>query len=218
MTWLYIALGIGGVVVVSRLLTRKKDEEKRAQKEKDQVLSGANVTNDITRVKKGGVFMLPAFGPNKIPVETYVTARHRYVDEENDDWHELVCQQGKRNLLVEWYREGRELVVTAGYDDENPTMDDLGLDPEKLDHMDEEEEGRFTWDGATFHYDDSGEVTYYEDGGREGESFYVWDFEDDSETRFISVEKWGRRKFEVFHLWEVDAEDIEVYDAGSGQA
>ena len=69
---------------------------------------------------------------------------------------------------------------------------------------------RFTWDGATFHYDDSGEVTYYEDGGREGENFYVWDFEDDSETRFISVEKWGRRKFEVFHLWEVDAEDIEV--------
>ena len=96
-------------------------------------------------------------------------------------------------------------------------LDDLNLDAERLEHFDDEEEGRFRWDGATFHYDDSGEVNYYENDGREYEPFYVWDFEDDSETRFISVEKWGRRKYEVYHLWEVDADDIEVYDAGSGR-
>ncbi len=210
---LIVGGGILGAVVVSKMLSGKEKDEKAKQK---KVLASANVTNDITGVGKGGVIMLPAFGPNKVPVETYVTRRHRYEDEEGYEWYELVCQQGARELLVEWYHEGRELVVTAGYQDENPTLDDLGLDADRLDQMDEDEEGRFTWDGTRFHYDDSGEVMYYEDDGREGEVFYVWDFEDDSETRFVSVEKWGRRKYEVFHLWEVDADDIEVYDAGSG--
>ncbi len=212
-----VAGGVVGVVVITRIITRKKKEDDDKDERRSNISSAANIANDITRVKKGGVFMLPAFGPNKMPVETYVTACHRYEDEEGDEWYELACQHGARNLLVEWYREGRELIVTAGYEDENPVLEDLNLDADRLEHFDDEEEGKFRWDGTTFHYDDSGAVMYYENDGREGEEFYVWDFEDDSETRFISVEKWGRRKYEVYHLWEVDADDIEVYDAGSGK-
>ncbi len=211
-TVIIIVGGIAAAAIVGSLLSRKKDDKKKAQK---KAVSGANVTNDITRVGKGGVFQLPKFGPHKLSIETYVTAKHKYKDEEGDVWYELVCQHGKRDLLVEWYHEGRELVVTAGYEDENPSLDDLGLDEDSLTEMDEEEEGNFRWDGTKFHYEDSGEVRYYEHGKPPPETYYCWDFEDDSETRFISVEKWeGERKFKVYHLWEVDADDIEVYDAG----
>ena len=96
-----------------------------------------------------------------------------------------------------------------------PTLRDLGLSESDLVEFDEEEEGEFEWDGTTFEYDDSGTITYYENDGRSGESFYCWDFESADGKRMISVEKWeGERKFNVYHSWLINPDRIEVFDGG----
>ncbi|MCA9539575.1 MAG: DUF4178 domain-containing protein [Myxococcales bacterium] len=216
MLW-YILIGMGVAGLIGVLISRKKKEEQSRQQAREAVVRGANVTNDITGVRKGGVLHLPPFGKQRAPIETYVRTRHRYEDG-GAPWYELVCEHGNRELLIEWSREGRAVYVTAGFEDENPSLEDLGLDESKLIDFDEAERGSFPWDGATWHYVESGERMYFEDDGRDREGFYCWEFEDEGESRQITVEKWvGERKFQVYHLWRVDPKGIEIFDAGDGK-
>lgn len=214
---IYIIAGAAVAVIIGKLLTRNakiKEAETKRIEERKKVVTGANVTDDITGVGKGGVVKLPPFGSNVAPIETYVVTRHRYSDG-GDPWYELVCQHGRRELLIEWSRDGSKIEVLAGYEDENPTLRDLGLSESDLVDFDEAEEGEFEWDGATFEYDDSGTITYYENDGRSGESYYSWDFESADGKRMISVEKWeGERKFNVYHTWLINPDRIEVFDGG----
>lgn len=214
---LYILIGAGAAVGIAWLLTRKKSQEQRRLQERQRVVSGANVTNDITGVKKGGVLKLPPFGTSKVPIETYVVTRHRY-DDGGAPWFELVCQHGRRELLVEYFREGSKLVITGGFEDENPTLQALDLSEEDLIHVDDEEEGTFQWDGVTWHYEESGEVNYYEGDRGQAETYYGWTFESEDGTRHLSIEKWaGERTFHVYHLWKIDERQVEVFDAGDGR-
>lgn len=215
---LFILVGVGVAAVVGAIISRRKKEERDRMNARDAAVTGANVTNDITRVGKNGVLRMPPFGKNKLPIETYVKTRHRYQDPEGGmPWYELVCEHGRRELVVEWSREGGEVYITAGYEDENPKMDDLGLTEDRLIEFDENERGSFEWDGVTWHYNESGERLYFADDGREREGLYAWEFESGDEERNITIEKWaGDRKFYVYHLWNVDARSVEVFDAGEG--
>lgn len=216
---IFILLGVGIAYVVGRIISARKEAEDKARRAREQTLGGANVTNDITRVGKGGVLKLPPFGRIKAPIETYVTRRHRYQEEGEPPWHELVCEHGRRELLVEWERKGGETFVTAGFEDENPSLADLGLTEDDLIRFDEERRGTFRWDDSEWTLTDVGERFYYADEGRDREGFYCWELTDAGRTRFISIEKWaGDPDFEVYHLWLVDARAIEVYDAGEARA
>lgn len=211
---IYIIAGAAAAVVIVKLLNRKQQEEEKRIEDQRKVVTGANVTDDITGVGKGGVVKLPPFGGSVKPIETYVTTRHRYSDGD-EPWYELVCQHGRRELLIEWSRDGSSLEVVAGFEDENPSLRDLGLSEADLIEFDEEEEGEFEWDGATFEYEESGTITYYENDGRSGETFYAWSFESSAGDRYITVEKWeGERKFNVYHSWVLNPDRIEVFDAG----
>ncbi|MCB9549334.1 MAG: DUF4178 domain-containing protein [Myxococcales bacterium] len=214
---LFILLGAGAAVLIGKLLTRKKDQERLRHQRQREIASGANVTNDITGVRRGGVLKLPPFGNQATGIETYVVTRHRYSDG-GAPWYELVCQHGRRELLVEWFREGSRLVVTAGFEDENPTLRAIGLEEADLIRFDDDEEGSFQWDGITWHYEESGEVDYFEGDGGRAESYYSWTFANDAGDRHLSVEKWeGERTFNVYHLWLVDSSRVEVFDAGEGK-
>ena len=213
---LYLLLGAGAVGMIVFFVRRGQKERQERDRTRRQALSSAGVTNDITRVGPNGVLKLPPFGTNRTPIETYVIERHRYEDGGNP-WYELVCQHGTRDLLVEWERDGRHLEVTAGYEDENPTLRDLGLTPDDLEAIDEQEEGSFEWDGIVWQYEDSNEVAYYQGDGQDSEDFYVWEFCDEEETRYVTIEKWpGERRYTVYHLWTLNSERIEVFSAGDG--
>ena len=212
---LYILLGIGAAAAIGAVVSRKKSAEKLRVETRQAAVSGANVTNDISRVGQNGVLMLPAFGANRAPVETYVKKRHRYSDGQGDTWFELVCEQANRALLVEWYRGGGELRVTGGYEDENPTLEALGLTEEDLVRFDEDENGSFQWDGVTWRYHSSGEQFFSENGSGPREGYYGWSFREPSGNRSINVEKWeDDADFDVYHLWRIEPDQIEVYDAG----
>jgi len=212
---IYILAGIGLAAVVGFVISQKQKAQQARKTERDRVVSGANITNDITGVGVNGVIKLPPFGKSPLPIETYVKQRHRYNDEDGIPWYELNCVHGKRELLVEWSREGAEVYVTAGFEDENPKLPDLGLDEPQLMAFDEAQSGQFGWDGETWHLTEGCERDYFANDGRAKESFYAWEFENDAESRTITVEKWkGDRKFYVYHQHYVDKQSIEVFDAG----
>lgn len=216
---LFVALGMGIAAIIAYVINKKKRAETDRQKAREDAVTGANVTNDITRVGKGGVLRMPPFGTNRLPIETYVETRHRYQDPDGGPaWYELVCQHGKREMVVEWSREGGEIYISAGYEDENPRLEDIGLDEGRLIEFDENERGHFEYDGQKWHYVESGERLYAANDGRSTEGFYCWEFESDDESRNLTIEKWeGDRKFHVYHLWMVDARAVEVFDAGEGK-
>ena len=212
---IYILAGIGLAAVVGFIISQRKKAEQNRKQAQDRVVSGANITNDITGVGVNGVIKLPPFGNVASPIETYVKVRHRYNDEGGVPWYELNCVHGKRELLVEWSREGAEVYVTAGFEDENPTLDQLGLDEAKLVEFDDAQRGEFDWGGVTWHLNEGGERDYFAKDGREKEEFYAWEFESDDESRTLTVEKWkDDRKFYVYHQYYVDTRSIEVFDAG----
>lgn len=216
---LFVAVGMAIAAAIAAVISRRKREETERKQAREQAVTGANITNDITRVVRGGVLRLPPFGTNRLPIETHVVTRHRYQDADGGTpWFELVCEHGKREMVVEWSRDGGELHITAGYEDENPSLEDLGLDEARLIEFDESQRGDFEWDGQKWHYVESGERNYFADDGRERDGFYCWEFESDDESRNLTIEKWqGARKFDVYHLWMVDARAVEVYDAGDGK-
>lgn len=207
-----VLFGVGIAYAVAKFLAAKKEAE---AKRRLDVQSAVQVTNDITKVGKGGVLKLPPFGPQRIGLETFVKTRHRYSDG-GQPWYELVCEGGNREVLVEWERDGSKVEVSVGFAEDNPRLKELGLSKDVLHAIDDEEEGQFEWDGTTWHYQDSGEATFFEDDGRRGEAYYGWDFESDDGKRYISIEKWdGERKFDVYVSWKINPAQIEIFSGGA---
>ncbi len=154
----YMLAGVGIAALIGYFLNRKGRAERQRTERRAETLSAANVTNDITKVGKGGVLRMPPFGASKVPIETYVKTRHRY-EADGDRWYELVCEHGRRELLVEWSREGGEVYVTAGFEDENPTLEDIGITEDALIKFDDDERGDFEWQGVRWNYVESSDST-----------------------------------------------------------
>ncbi|MCA9546812.1 MAG: hypothetical protein KC613_20545, partial [Myxococcales bacterium] len=75
---IFVLAGVGVAALVGFFINRKKSAERSRQRSREATLSSAHVTNDITKVGKGGVLKLPPFGKSRVPIETYVKHRHRY--------------------------------------------------------------------------------------------------------------------------------------------
>ncbi len=213
-TLLFVLAGVGVAYAIAQFFGKKKKAAADEKNAREARINSANVTNDITGVGKGGVIKVPPFGNQKTAVETYVKTRHRY-NADGESWYELVCDHAGRELLLEWSREGSKVYITAGYDDENPKLEAIGLNEDKLIEFDEAEKGQFEWDGTTWHLSEATERKYYENDGNEAEGLYAWEFEDDDASRYITIEKWeGDRKFYVYHQCLVPTDEVVVYDAG----
>lgn len=214
----YILLGVGVATLVGVVISRVNQRARARKQAREAVVGGANVTNDITRVGVGGVLRLPPFGRSAAPIETYVEHRHRYDEEGEAPWYELICVHGKRELLIEWERRAAALHVTGGFEDENPSLSDLGLSEQDMIALDEGERTSFRWDGVEWRLAESGERRYYEDDGQRAEGYYGWDFQAPGGDRFVSIEKWADEPdFDVYHLWRIDASAVEIYDAGKSR-
>ena len=211
----YILAGVVIAIVIGVVISSKKEKEDKKSAKRAETIGGANVTNDLSRVYPGGVFELPSFGNQLTPIETYVTSRNRYSDGE-DSWYELVCDYEGRKLNVEWEKEGQSLNVCAGFDDENPSLEDLGLRESILSDFDENESGTFEWSGTTWVYANSEEISFFENDSDDEERFYGWDFQSKDGKRFITIEKWqGDATFYVYSTYAVDAKKVNVFDGGS---
>jgi hypothetical protein len=51
--------------------------------------------------------------------------------------------------------------------------------------------------GETFHFEEDDIGEFFRDGSEEGLSFVSWDYSDEQEKQFLTIEQWGEKKFDV---------------------
>lgn len=132
-------------------------------------------------------------------------------------WYEMKVQSlaDESTSYLEWEVDDELEVYLYG---DKITISELGLTKAQLEEFDDEEEGSFKYKGTKYHYDDSGDVTFYKGVAPDeepsgGEPYYYWDFYDKSEKNCIGVERWGS-SFEASHGIEQNPKEIRVLVKG----
>ena len=73
------------------------------------------------------------------------------------------------------------------------------LDPGIKGHIRKHEDppDEIAFEETTYYLEESGSGHFFKDGKGSGEKFFVWDYEDDSGKKFISIERWGENDFDA---------------------
>ncbi len=158
------------------------------------------IKKDITKCKIGDVI--------SIKDECFKIMERNKYQESSWQWFEykLYSLKDGRTLFLEWEIDD-EVELTLYY--ATPTLKETGLTPEMLKKFDDDEEGSFLWNSKTMIYEESDKALFFRGENTKGEAFYYWDFEDDSESMFFSVEKWDDG-YEVFIGKEIEASTINI--------
>lgn len=149
---------------------------------------------DITNVDKGGVIKLTGVGENYDELTLKVLAKHLY-REGDYYWYELECDKGEDEKI--WIDVEVDDDVKVSIVLKKLTMSDIYLS-NTLKYIDDEEEGFAKYNNKTFYYEESDEAEFYRfcDDSKV-EKFYYWDFI--SDEFMISVERWGKKSYEIFY-------------------
>ena len=74
----------------------------------------------------------------------------------------------------------------------------LGPDvPQKIIETDDPPE-TVTCEGLSYYLEESGGGHFYKNGTGEGLPMLMWDYEDDSGRRYLTIEQWGEEEFELY--------------------
>ena len=122
-----------------------------------------------------------------------VTAYNQY------DW-------GSGELTYEWQLESLDetIYLEREADDEDDwsigrkiAIGRLGSGIKAHIRKDEAPPDEITFEGITYYLEESGSGHFLKDGKGPGQKFFVWDYEDDSGKKFLSIEQWGKNDFEA---------------------
>jgi len=165
----------------------------------------------IENVQAGGVLRLSAIGPDLDEFDVTVLARHIY-RQGNYQWYEFECDRGGEKVWLDM-DDDDELELTVCL--RKLHLRDLPISKSDLDKMDDDEDGKFSFEEDTYYYEDSDPATYLKNGDQaRSEELYFWDFETKSGDKFIGVEKWGDGSYDVSLSGPVKSSQIEVYSLG----
>lgn len=142
-----------------------------------------------------------------------VMEKNRYEDESEDEWFELklFCLNSGEQVYIEWeVDDNLEVSITT----DKLALTSLGITRADLTYADEEEEGEFDYQGKTYYYEDSGDVTFYRKCGDKGDEFYVWEFLDETEDISLTIEEWDEGEFSVSKSQALDPDAIDILILG----
>ena len=127
--------------------------------------------------------------------------------------YELIGVEGDRRVAINWTDDSGGLFISVAEQDAPMGLSALGVTEEELGRMDESHsiDNSLIYDGETYFYRNSHQVTYYKDNGREGEAFWGWEFSNDEGKKMISVVKWDEVPFEVYTSKTVSPDMVSVY-------
>jgi len=122
-----------------------------------------------------------------------VLARHHY------DW-------GEGDISYEWQLKSHDetIYLSSETDDEvewtvsRPVaFARLGSNVRK--HIEEHDDPpeEIVFDSTKYYLDESGGGHYYKNGNGPGQAFISWDYVDDTEEKYLSIEQWGEEEFEA---------------------
>lgn len=127
--------------------------------------------------------------------------------------YELMGVEGDRRVAINWTDDSGGLFISVAEQDAPMGLSALGVTEEELGRMDESHsiDNSLIYDGETYFYRNSHQVTYYKDNGHEGEAFWGWEFSNDEGKKMISVVKWDEVPFEVYTSKAVSPDMVSVY-------
>lgn len=106
-------------------------------------------------------------------------------------WLELTlfCLQDAQTYYLEWEKEDEVSVFVTR---RKLTFAESGIQSkENLWEISEAEEGEANFQGRVFYYHEDSAVTYFRDPNGEGTPFHQYQFAEDGNRAYISVEEWG---------------------------
>ena len=150
-----------------------------------------NTELTITHVRQGGIIRLNGVGTEFAEFDAEVVGYHTYRCG-SSTWHELECERGSSEKIWLELEQDDALELSIGL--KKLTLNELGIEKETLITFDDDEEGQFTFDGITYHYEDSDQATFYRHSDfNTPEPFYYWDFESQDGQHYLSIEVWDAK-------------------------
>jgi hypothetical protein len=137
--------------------------------------------------------------------------------EKSEAWPELECFSltSGETTYIEWEKDDEIEISVNGPE---LSLSDIGVTADQVEAMSEEEEGKITFEGRTFHYDDDYGATYHRDADSPGDKVYFYDFETKDEKFCLTVEEWGDAnegyEYVAFVSEYVEPDAIEVVSLG----
>ncbi len=162
----------------------------------------------IENVEAGGMIHISGIGPNVDEYDVNVIARHLY-RQGGSTWYELEGESTEDKVWIDLEEDdGLELTITL----KKMKLRDVDLNKEKLDEIDDEEDGEIVYEGEKYYYEDSDRAMYYKYGDEnKGERFYYWDFENKAGDKFIGVEKWEDGAYDVSYSESIAPHQVTVF-------
>lgn len=188
----------------------QKNKQKKEQEAK------LNTPKELTleNVGPGGVIHLMNVGPNMEEYDVTILSKSIYREGESNEWHELEGDNGKQKVWIS-IEEDDGLDVTLAL--RALKLRELPINRSDLDRMDEAAEGEFEFEGETFYFEYSNEASFFSDGNTSAENesfFYYWEFENEKEDQFITIEEWENGKFEITLSVPLKSSQVKVYSLG----
>jgi hypothetical protein len=130
-----------------------------------------------------------------------VKAHHRY------DW-------GSGSFTDEWELHSSDKIMFLHHDPEDGGEFTLSykipigkIEGNVKEHFKTHEDGpgQIVYEGTTYYLDDDGGGLFLENGQGPEQEFIYWDYEDEKEERFVTIEQWGENEFEAYAgIWVED--------------
>lgn len=162
----------------------------------------------IENVGAGAVIQLTGIGSDMDDCDLKVIAKHTYREGESS-WYELECDKGEEKVWIDLEEDDElELAITL----RQLKLRDIGLSKDDLIRMDDDEEGKFDFEGQTYWLEDSDSAIFYRySDDKNAEKFYYWDFEAEGGRNFIGVEKWTDGSYDVSYSETIKPSQVTVY-------
>jgi hypothetical protein len=190
-------------LLVAIFLYRKRIDDQEAQQN-----TSTQQPLTLFAMQAGGVLSISGAADDGDDLTVTVTAKHEY-REGSYSWFELEGHDGNDTVWLDFEQDDTlEISLTK----EEIPFRTLGLSSDDLDEFDDEEEGTFSFRNEKFHYDESDKALFFRNGNHENpEKLYYWDFTNDLETQFISIERWGKKEFKAYRSIPIDPERVTIF-------
>ncbi|WPP48223.1 DUF4178 domain-containing protein [Catalinimonas niigatensis] len=198
------------VIIGIAMFFWQKNKQKKEQEAK------LNTPKELTleNVGPGGVIHLMNVGPNMEEYDVTILSKSIYREGESDEWYELEGDNGKQKVWIS-IEEDDGLDVTLAL--RTLKLREIPINRSDLDRMDEAAEGEFEFEDQTFYFEYSNEASFFSDGNTSAENesfFYYWEFENEKEDQFITIEEWENGKFEITLSVPLKSSQVKVYSLG----
>ena len=180
---------------------KTKKQSRSEQAERDETVRSA---------RAGDVFTISGLGLEYEDTYFLIEKKNRY-EGAAAQWHEILGVEGDRSIWVEW--AGDAETITARPDERPIGIAQAGISERMLIEMDEEHSIDNTLELGydIYHYENSGEAFYFEEGRGEGQGFYLWEFSSQEAPKILSVVKWEGAPFQVYVSEVLPLLSVSVY-------